>query len=73
MSIILQFKFGAEYDNPYKTAEDYPRFRSNMAKYISSRIEHCNGLIPNPDHTYRITLEVVPNANEVQSKKNKRV
>jgi hypothetical protein len=73
MSIIIDFKFGAEYDNPYKTAEDYPRFRENMSKYIASRIAHCEGLIPNPDHTYRITLEVVPNADKVQGKKNKGV
>jgi hypothetical protein len=65
-SILFEFKFGAEKENPYQTAEDYPRFRDNMSRFIASKIQTCDGLIPNPEYAYRITLEVMPN---VSSKK----
>jgi hypothetical protein len=64
--ILFEFKFGAEKDSPYQTSEDYPRFRDNMSRFIASKIQGCDELIPNPDYTYRIKLEVIRN---VSSKK----
>jgi hypothetical protein len=59
--ILFQVKFGAEKDNPYQTAQDYPRFRDNMSRFIASKIQTCTELIPNPNNAYRVTLEVIPN------------